>query len=210
MTFFEHAMLGGTLALAAGLHRQHGWRIAVMSGVAAMLPDWDGLTLVLGGAAYDRSHRIWGHNLFAASAIGGLWGVIDCQTDFVGRVRRRLSRLTAPVTAQYSDSPASDAAGSRAIVLWLLTGIVASLSHLAVDLLYSSHSRMRNWPLQLLWPFSARHFAFPVIHWGDVGATIVFVIEMFALYRWPTRAQLIACVSLVAVSAYLLLRAITG
>ncbi len=210
MTFFEHAMLGGTLTLAAGLHRRHGWRIAVMAGVAAMLPDWDGLTLVLGGAAYDRSHRIWGHNLLVAAAIGGLWGVVECKGDFAGRARRRLDRLAPSLALIHADSSAGGAPKSSSIVIWLLTGIIASLSHLAVDLLYASHPRMQSWPLQLLWPFSARQFAFPVIHWGDVGATIVFVIEMFALYRWPTRAQPIAWLALVAGGTYLIVRAVTS
>ena len=53
MTFYEHAMLGATLALVAGLQRRHGWRIVAMAAVAAVLPDWDGLTIVLGAA--DRT-----------------------------------------------------------------------------------------------------------------------------------------------------------
>ena len=89
-------------------------------------------------------------------------------------------------------------------------GAGASLSHLAADLVYSSHPRMQDWPLRLLWPFSPRDFAFPVVHWGDVGATIIFVVEMFALVRWPTRAQPIACLSLAGVCLYLAIRSVTG
>jgi len=46
MTTYEHAMLGITGALAAGLHRRYGWQIVAMAGVTAVLPDWDGLSLL--------------------------------------------------------------------------------------------------------------------------------------------------------------------
>ena len=97
MTFFEHAMLGGTLALAAGLHRRHGWRIAVMADVAAMLPDWDGLTLIFGPAAYDLSHRIWGHNLLVAAVLGGIVGVAECFWNVSDRIRQRLARIVPSI-----------------------------------------------------------------------------------------------------------------
>jgi hypothetical protein len=48
MTFFEHGMVGINGALAAGLDRRYGWPIVAMAGVSAMLPDWDGLTILLG------------------------------------------------------------------------------------------------------------------------------------------------------------------
>jgi hypothetical protein len=176
MTFFEHAMLGGTLTLAAGLHRRHGWQIAAMAGVAAMLPDWDGLTLVFGVAAYDRTHRIWGHNVFAATAIGGLCGLVAVVANGTNRVQHSLNRLAPTLVPAATDSPRAAPPRSVAtLAVWILVGAVASLSHLAVDMLYSSHPRMQDWPIQLLWPISRRSFAYPIVHWGDVGATIVFV-----------------------------------
>ena len=48
MTVYEHAMAGVSLALAAGLHRRHGWGIAAPVGVAAALPDWDRLPSLFG------------------------------------------------------------------------------------------------------------------------------------------------------------------
>jgi hypothetical protein len=48
MTFYEHAMIGIDGALAVGLNRCYGWRIVALAGFAAVLPDWDGLTLMLG------------------------------------------------------------------------------------------------------------------------------------------------------------------
>ena len=47
MTTFEHAMVGVNGALAAGLTRRCGWKVASMAGLVAVSPDWDGLTLIL-------------------------------------------------------------------------------------------------------------------------------------------------------------------
>ncbi|HID24106.1 MAG TPA: hypothetical protein EYP14_17130 [Planctomycetaceae bacterium] len=70
MTTFEHAMLGVNGAIAAGLTRRHGWRLAAVAGLAAAAPDWDGLTLVFGSAAFAAGHRLWGHNLVACVFVG--------------------------------------------------------------------------------------------------------------------------------------------
>jgi hypothetical protein len=42
------------------------------------------------------------------------------------------------------------------------------------------------------------------VPWGDV--TVLFVGEMFALYRWPRRDRAVAALTLAAGSAYLLVR----
>ena len=47
-------MLGASLALAARLQSRHGWRIVAMAAVAAVLPDWDGLTILFGAARASR------------------------------------------------------------------------------------------------------------------------------------------------------------
>ena len=54
MQALEHAMLGGGLVLAAGLHRRFGWQLAASAAVCATLPDWDGLTVLL--QSYDREY----------------------------------------------------------------------------------------------------------------------------------------------------------
>jgi hypothetical protein len=50
MTFFEHAMVGINGAMAADLHRRHGWPLVALAGFSAILPDWDGLTIFLGAS----------------------------------------------------------------------------------------------------------------------------------------------------------------
>jgi len=51
-------MVGASLALGAGLHYKHGWRIVGLAAVAAALPDWDGLSFLFGSQAYAKAHRV--------------------------------------------------------------------------------------------------------------------------------------------------------
>lgn len=45
MTTFEHAMLGANGVVASGLHDRFGWRLVALAAIAAIVPDWDGLTV---------------------------------------------------------------------------------------------------------------------------------------------------------------------
>ncbi|MEN6458225.1 MAG: hypothetical protein ABFC63_04790 [Thermoguttaceae bacterium] len=60
MTVYEHAMIGINGTLAIGLYRRHGWQIVALAGVAAEIPDLDGLAIVLGPSLYADGHRYWG------------------------------------------------------------------------------------------------------------------------------------------------------
>jgi hypothetical protein len=194
MTFYEHAMLGGSLALALGAHRRQGWGLAATAAGAGALPDWDGLSLLFGPMAYSEVHRTWGHNLLAAGVGGLVCGA-------AGYLCRLTSRVRTPLTA----APTPLVSG-RALAVWVVVSILAAESHLPADLVYGGAAGMPDWPLKMLWPFSQRGWAYPVVPWGDLGATAIFIVEMFALYRWPTRARLIAALSLLAVAAYVAFR----
>jgi hypothetical protein len=58
MTIYEHAMIGINGTLALGLNRRHGWQIVAFAGLAAVLPDLDGLAIVLGPSLYADGHRL--------------------------------------------------------------------------------------------------------------------------------------------------------
>jgi hypothetical protein len=208
MTFYEHAMLGATLALAAGGQRRHGWGLVATAAVAAALPDWDGLSLLLGGEAYAKVHRTWGHNFLAASLAGAACGLAGylCHrsTGFRQCTQALLERLEKRKPQQPGE-PSPFSAG--ALSVWLLVGVLAALSHLPADLIYGGSPGMPDWPLKLLWPFSLHEWAWPILTWGDLVPTLLFVAEMFALYRRPARARLTAGLTLLALSAYLVVRA---
>jgi hypothetical protein len=206
VTFFEHAMVGGSLGLAGGLHRRFGWHLIALAAFAAMLPDWDGLTILAGAAAYERGHRVWGHNLFVASLLGALVGLAGFAFVFSHRCASARGRLGVPTA---SPPPATSAVWLAGV--WMVTGLLASLSHLPPDVVYCSGAERQDfWPIKFLWPFSDRAWGYPTVAYGDLGATVVFVVQMFALYRWPARAQLIAWLTLITVVAYVGFRWTTG
>jgi membrane-bound metal-dependent hydrolase YbcI (DUF457 family) len=198
VTIFEHAMCGATLALALGCQRRYGWALVAAAGAAAALPDWDGLSLAFGAAAYAQGHRVWGHNLLVAGTTGAIVGGLGYLCYLSTQVRRAAVRLRSPPGMVNIPPPFS----ARHLAAWILICICASLSHLPADLVYSGHPRMMSWPLPLLWPFSERTWVLPLVAWGDLTTTLIFVAEMFALYRWPGRAQVIAVLTLLAVMIY--------
>ncbi|MFZ1936070.1 MAG: hypothetical protein WCB27_09895 [Thermoguttaceae bacterium] len=53
-------------------------------------------------------------------------------------------------------------------------------------------------------------YAYPLVRWGDVGATLIFAASMFAMLRWPARLRTIAAASLLAVAAYMAFRGLSG
>jgi len=202
MTTYEHAMLGVTGASALGLHGKYGGSILVLAGVIAITPDWDGLTFFCGMETFDQAHRAWGHNILVGTLVGALLAVVDYRFDMAGRARRAAIRLFA----REKTIPSLRTRGERSIdgyLAWTLVGVLASLSHLPADMVVSGAAGLSDWHLQLFWPFSRRGFVFPLVAWGDVGATIIFVIGMFAMVRWPKRLQAVAVVTLLLVAVYI-------
>lgn len=159
MTTFEHAMLGTTVALAVGCQRRHGWGLVALAAVAGACPDWDGLSIALGGSIYGRVHRVWGHNLLTASLAGLLVGGVGYLCRLSTRVRRATVKLWQPAKSDVqAGGPDSDkvAFSWAALVEWLIVGWLAGVVHLPADVIYSGRPDMMDWPLKLLWPFSPR------------------------------------------------------
>ncbi len=94
--------------------------------------------------------------------------------------------------------------------MWILVGVVAAYSHLLMDIVFSAGRGQPIWGVPLCWPFSDTAYAYPLVRWGDVGATLIFAASMFAMLRWPTRSQTIAAASLLAVAAYMAARGLYG
>jgi hypothetical protein len=198
MTIFEHPMFGASLALLAGVRRRQGWGLVATAAVAAALPDWDGLSILFGGTAYANAHRVWGHNLLVAGLGGALVGI-------VGLLSARSVRVRALLTRPPAEMPAPPRTTSTALV-WISIGVLAGLSHLPADIVFNGGTGLSVWPVPLLWPWDRHGWALPIVPWGDVTMTLVFVGEMFALYRWPSRDRIIAALTLAAGSSYLLAR----
>jgi membrane-bound metal-dependent hydrolase YbcI (DUF457 family) len=199
MTIFEHPMLGASLAIVAGVQRRHGWGLVATAAAAAALPDWDGLSILFGSAAYARVHRVWGHNLLVAGLGGAIVGMVGLLAARSVRVRAFLTRPPAAL-------PPAPPASTVTPLVWVAVGLLAGLSHLPADVVFNGGTALPAWPVPLLWPFSSQGWAAPIVPWGDISVTVLFVGEMFALYRWPRRDRAIAALTLAAGSVYLLVR----
>jgi len=195
MLYYDHAMLGITVALAAGVHRRHGWPLIVTAGVAAMLPDWDGLSKLAGPEAYREVHRTWGHNLLAAPLASGLFAgaAYLCYVSGGGRPTAR---------AGHERPRAGPTFSGHALGVWVAVGVLVALSHVLADLVYCGRRLSPDWPVALLWPFSPRRWGYPLVPWSDLGVTLLLVGEMLALCVCASRARLLACATLLAVFGY--------
>jgi membrane-bound metal-dependent hydrolase YbcI (DUF457 family) len=204
MTTFEHAMVGVCGTFALGLHRRHGWRLPAIAGVAAVSPDWDGLTFLVSVQLFDAGHRVWGHNLLVTAILGIFLGWLDARWDLMGRANDALRR----VLRQPKPSYVFNETRRGSSLIWCLVAMCAAVSHLPADMVYSGGQGLSDWELQLLWPFSTRGFVFPMVRWGDIGATLLFVAGMFAMLRWPSRVRPIAAGTLGSVMLYVIVRGI--
>jgi membrane-bound metal-dependent hydrolase YbcI (DUF457 family) len=204
VTIYEHVMLGVDGALAANLHRRYGWRIVAWAGIAAALPDWDGLTLAVSIRYYEAGHRVWGHNLLVAGLIGVVLGGIAFVQVRFGQAGRSVGGNVMERTP--GDLPNGANPDAAPILVWCLVGILASYSHLAMDLLYSYGHDLPVWEVPLLWPFSTRSWAFPRVPWGDVGTTMLFATGMLAMAKYGSRIRSIALATLGSVAGYVLIR----
>jgi hypothetical protein len=130
MTFFEHAMVGVNGAMAAGLLRRRGWPIVAMAGFAALLPDWDGLTILFGASCYAAGHRVWGHNLLAAGGLAILVCGLAHRFEWPQRIQRwlggRWQAFALPDDRETAARPGD-------WMLWPLVGVLAAYSHLLAD-----------------------------------------------------------------------------
>src|SRR6478735_1575307 len=148
MVYYDHALVGATLAVAAGVQRRHGWPAVALAALAAMVPDWDATTKHVRPDAYAAGHRVWGHNLFAATLAGAA----------LGGVGYLIHRAHSPRTAPRPAAPGG-------VGPWLAVGVAIAWSHPLLDLLYCGWDANVDWPVQLFWPLSGRGFGVPWVPW---------------------------------------------
>jgi membrane-bound metal-dependent hydrolase YbcI (DUF457 family) len=191
--YYDHALVGATLALATGAQRRFGWAIVVMGAAAGALPDWDAVPYPAGTPYYRSVHRVWGHNLLVAPLLSGLVGAVGylCWQS--------VRRTEAKACRQEGFS-------GRALAIWVVVGVLASLSHLLADVCYCGVNRSPDWPVALLWPFSRRGWALPLVPWVDRGATWILSVALITACLRPSAARVLAVLALVVVVGYVALR----
>jgi membrane-bound metal-dependent hydrolase YbcI (DUF457 family) len=205
MTTYEHAMLGISGTLAAGLHRRHGWPVVALGGLTAALPDWDGWSLAFGASAFARVHRTAGHNVFVCTLLAAAVAALDYRYRLIQRVGEWLGRWVRALRPHENPVKRGNPRAGE-LGVWVVTAVLASFSHLAADLVFSGHEKLPHWGVNLFWPFSDHAWVYPMVPWGDPGTTLIFVGGMFAMVRWPSRVQIIAATTLGLVLAYVVLR----
>jgi hypothetical protein len=187
-------MLGATLALATGAHRRQGWGVVAMAAVAAALPDWDDLPRAAAPEGYTSVHRVWGHNLLVAPLLSGLVGALGylCWVS----VRRRPGE----------DAGRQQQFSVHALAVWVTLGALMSLTHLLADVCYCGIDKAPDWPVALLWPFTLRGWAHPMVPWSDRTATLILGATLAAACLRPRVARLLALVGLGSVVGYIVVR----
>ena len=201
MTVYEHAMIGINGTLAMGLQRRHGWQIVALAGFAAVLPDLDGLTILLGRNLYAEGHRLWGHNLIVAGLVAAVVSAIAYQTDAATKIQSWLAGRWKVFSVW--GSPERPSHRRAELCLWTVVGVVAAYSHLLMDILFSGGRNLPIWGVPLLWPFTDTTWAYPLVPWGNIGATVILAVSMFAMLRWQAWIRTIATSSLIAVAVYM-------
>lgn len=190
MQYYDHALMGATLALATGTYRRQGWGIVAMAAAAGSLPDWDAVPYPAGTPYYSAVHRVWGHNLLVAPLLSAAVGALGYLCWLSAR------RSTETPRQEFSAS---------AFAVWVVVGVLASLSHLLADVFYCGELKNPDWPVRLFWPFSWRGLAVPAVIWADRFVTWVLAGTLVAAGLRPAIAQVLAVGALLTVAGYVTL-----
>jgi membrane-bound metal-dependent hydrolase YbcI (DUF457 family) len=190
MVYYDHAMVGATLAVAVGAQQRHGWPVVVLAALAGMFPDWDAVGAHVSAETYQIGHRVWGHNLFAATlagmALGGLgWWIHQS----AGRRERGATAMEADHVGQ-----------------WIALSLLILWTHPLLDFLYCGWDHRADWPVGLLWPIVGDRYGRPWMPWSDWGATFVLGAGMLLIVSWARHRRSCAVLSLVVLFGYVAVR----
>jgi hypothetical protein len=190
MVYYDHALIGATIAVAAGVQKRYGWPPVVLAALAGMFPDWDATSKHLWPQAYARGHRVWGHNVFAVTVAGAALGALGYW------IHRSRSHRRVPMAAV-------DPGG---VGPWIVLGIAILWSHPLLDLQYCGWHRNADWPVKLFWPAASWDFDRPWMPWTDSGATALLVAGLLVCVLVRRYRQTCAAASLVVVALYIVVR----
>lgn len=204
MTTFEHALLGVNGLLASGWQHKYGWKMVALAGVAAVVPDWDGLPMLVDMARFEHGHRVWGHNLLACCVVGLVLATIDYCYDIVGRLASWCCRW-GPFKPFRTQVEIRERWHRGEWAAWMLVAVLAALTQIPADAVVSGAAGLSDWKLKPLWPFSAWELIYPMVPWGNIGITMIFSVTMIFQVKFPQRTRAFALASLSAVFIYILL-----
>ena len=187
MVYYDHALVGATLSVAAGMQRRYGWPAVMLAALAGMFPDWDATPKHIWPQAYVLGHRVWGHNLFAVTLAGAALGGLGYL------IHRSRSHRSTP-------TPAVDPGGAG---LWVMVGVAILWTHPLLDLLYCGWEQNADWPVKLFWPAAPWGFALPWMPWADWGATVLLLTGLLVCTLVRRHRQRCAAASLAVLVLYI-------
>ena len=197
MVYYDHAMLGATLAVAVGAERRKGWPIVFFAALAGMFPDWDALSTHISHETYRIGHRVWGHNLFAATLGGILLGFFGY---WISRSRPMI------LDEDSGTSEPDEERGTSELTFWIVLCVLIMWSHPFFDFLYCGWDRHVDWPVRLLWPIVPNGFGRPWMPWGDWGASVILLAGICAIFLFRRHRQLTGVAFLSLLATYIVIR----
>ncbi len=194
MEYYDHAMLGATVGLATGTPRRYGPAIVAMASLAGTITDWDAVPYPSGSEYYLTVHRVWGHNLFVAPLLSGLVGAVGylCWRSI------RRSDISLPGKQGHAAHP---------LAVWIMVGVLASLSHVLTDLCYCGTGKV-EWPVVLFWPLSKHGWGLPLVSFTDRGVTWILGVTLIAACLRPRLGQMVGILGLLVVMGYIAVYAV--
>lgn len=219
MTTPEHALVGIHAAFSVGVHRRLGWQAVALAAVASVLPDWDGLLILIDIRLFDQGHRVWGHNLISITLTSLLLAISEVRWSWISKLGnllvKHLPRLRETRAIDRDGRHTECACYNKSHPLseyhpvfssLLFVAILSQLLHLPCDMVVSGGGGLADWEIQPWWPFSDRGYVFPLIPWGDVGPTVILMAGVIIAAKRPERTSAISAITLTLLVAYLLLR----
>ena len=189
MHYYDHGLLGATLAVGSGAPRRLGAGSVLLAALIGMVPDWDALSQNISAESYRAVHRVWGHNLFAVAILGAALGALGWW------IQQSADRRAVPVSRPRTE-----------LAIWLALGTLIMLSHVLMDVIYCGGFGGPTWPVQLLWPLTSAGFAYPCVSWVDWPTTLILAVGLLGSLLARRHSQAIACTSLVPLAGHVICR----
>ena len=210
MTTPEHTLVGIHLALALGFQCRLGWRGVALAGVAANVPDWDGVPMLLDMPRFESGHRVWGHNVLAIVATSWLLGVSQTRWDWLGRfaawIVPKLKMLPQAPDDLGKVATLRGRSGWAKLLAFTFVATLSQLVHLPCDMVVSGGAGLSDWPIRPWWPIANVPYVYPLIPWGDVGPTLILMTGMIVIAKRGRGVRSSSCCTLAVLVAYLVAR----
>lgn len=205
MTTPEHALIGIHVAFALGCHRCFGWASVAMAGVASIVPDWDGLAMLVNMQRFEAGHRVIGHNVFLVAVCALSLGWTEGRFRWIERIGSLVQRKFWRMKVDPANlSPRFSVAAST--IIFACVALVAQLLHLACDIMVSGGNDLPDWRIRPFWPMSNTGYVFPLIPWGDIGPTVILMLGIICAAKRPRYVSTISGCTLVVLVVYMVVR----